>query len=168
MRVGIAGTGSMGATHAAAWSKTKATIAGFVSKDIPVAEKLAEQYAAVLYPDLQTMLAAVDVVDICTPTHLHCEMVLAAAAAGKDIICEKPLARTLEQGQQMIAACDGGRRETDGGARGALLPRICTGARRRSDRASLASRPSCALRAAPSSPRKRSTTGLLTARNPAA
>ncbi len=95
----------MGATHAAAWSKTEATIAGFVSKDIPAAEKLAAQYAAVLYPDLETMLAAVDVVDICTPTHLHCEMVLAAAAAGKDILCEKPLARTLEQGQRMIAAC---------------------------------------------------------------
>ena len=51
------------------------------------------------------MLDDVDVVDICTPTHLHHEMVLAAAAAGKHIICEKPLARTVEQGQEMIAAC---------------------------------------------------------------
>lgn len=106
MRVGIVGTGFMGVTHAAAWSATEATIAGFVSKDIPSAEKLADQYTAVLYPDLDRMLADVDVVDICTPTHLHCEMVLAAAAAGKDVVCEKPLARTVEQGQQMIAACE--------------------------------------------------------------
>jgi predicted dehydrogenase len=51
------------------------------------------------------LLAGVDVVDICTPTHLHYEMVLQAAAAGKDIICEKPLALTVQQGQAMIAAC---------------------------------------------------------------
>jgi predicted dehydrogenase len=51
------------------------------------------------------MLAEVDVVDICTPTHLHYEMTLKAAAAGKHIICEKPLARTLAQGQEMIAVC---------------------------------------------------------------
>jgi predicted dehydrogenase len=96
----------MGVTHAAAWSETEATIVGFVSKDLPSAKILAEQYEAVLYPDLETMLTDVDVVDICTPTHLHFEMVLAAAVAGKDVVCEKPLARTVEQGQQMIAACE--------------------------------------------------------------
>jgi predicted dehydrogenase len=105
MRIGIAGTGFMGATHAAAWGATGATIAGFISKDPPTADRLAEQYEAVIYPDLETMLADVDVVDICTPTHLHHEMVLAAAAAGKDIVCEKPLARTVAQAQEMIAAC---------------------------------------------------------------
>ena len=105
MRVGIVGTGAMGMTHAAAWSATEATIAGFVSKDLPTAEKLAQQYSAVIYPDLNAMLAAVDVVDVCTPTYLHREMVLAAAAAGKDVVCEKPLARTIAQGQEMIAAC---------------------------------------------------------------
>jgi predicted dehydrogenase len=46
------------------------------------------------------------VVDICAPTHLHYELVLKAAAAGKDIICEKPLARTITQAQEMIAACE--------------------------------------------------------------
>ncbi len=105
MRIGIAGTGFMGATHAAAWAATEATLAGFISKDPPTADRLAEQYEALIYPDLAAMLADVDVVDICTPTHLHQEMVLAAAAAGKDIICEKPLARTVAQGQEMIAAC---------------------------------------------------------------
>lgn len=106
MRVGIVGTGFMGVTHAAAWSATDATIAGFASKDIPSAKKLAEQYGGIIYPDLNAMLAEVDIVDICTPTHLHFEMVLAASAAGKDVVCEKPLARTVEQGQQMIAACN--------------------------------------------------------------
>jgi predicted dehydrogenase len=45
------------------------------------------------------------VVDICTPTHLHPAMVLQAAAAGKDIVCEKPLALDFEQARQMVAAC---------------------------------------------------------------
>lgn len=105
MKVGIVGTGFMGTTHTAGWVKTEATIAGFVSKSAASAKTLAEQYQTQVYPDFDSMLAEVDVVDICAPTHLHYEMVLQAAAAGKDIICEKPLARTVAQGQEMIAAC---------------------------------------------------------------
>jgi predicted dehydrogenase len=51
------------------------------------------------------MFPDVDVVDICSPTHLHREMVLKAAAAKKHIICEKPLARTLQQAQEIVTAC---------------------------------------------------------------
>jgi predicted dehydrogenase len=95
----------MGSTHAAAWAATDAEIVGFVTKDTVTGPRLAAQYQAKIYLDLPAMLADVDVVDICTPTHLHEEMVLTAAAAGKDILCEKPLARTLPQAQKMIAAC---------------------------------------------------------------
>ena len=48
------------------------------------------------------MLPDVDVVDICSPTHLHHEMALKAAAAGKHIVCEKPLARTTKQAQEIV------------------------------------------------------------------
>jgi predicted dehydrogenase len=106
MRVGIAGAGLMGATHAAAWATTGAAIAGFVAASSGEAERLAAQYGAVVYPSYGAMLDDVEIVDICTPTHLHHEMALAAAAAGRQIICEKPLARTVEQGQEMIAACE--------------------------------------------------------------
>jgi predicted dehydrogenase len=51
------------------------------------------------------MLPDVDVVDICTPTHLHLEMTLQAAAAGKHVVCEKPLARSSAQALEMIAVC---------------------------------------------------------------
>jgi predicted dehydrogenase len=51
------------------------------------------------------MLPEVDAVDICSPTHLHYEMALKAAAAGKHIICEKPLARTTRQAQEIVTAC---------------------------------------------------------------
>lgn len=105
MRVGIAGVGFMGSTHAAGWVETEATIAGFLAQPPAQAAALARQYGARVYPDYEAMLADVDVVDICTPTHLHYDMVLKAAAAGKQIICEKPLGRTLTQGREMVAAC---------------------------------------------------------------
>jgi predicted dehydrogenase len=66
---------------------------------------IATQYQVKIFSDFEAMLKEVDIVDICTPTHLHFEMVLRAAAAGKHIICEKPLALTVEQGQEMIAIC---------------------------------------------------------------
>ena len=40
------------------------------------------------------------------PNYLHRDVVVAAASAGKHIICEKPLARTLAEADEMIAACD--------------------------------------------------------------
>ena len=105
MRVGIVGAGAMGSTHAAAWVETDVCVAGFVAKPPESARALADQCASRVYPTLEAMLPDVDVVDICAPTHLHFEMTLQAAAAGKHVICEKPLARTVAQGQEMIAAC---------------------------------------------------------------
>ncbi len=106
MRVGIVGTGFMGRTHAAGWAATPAVIGGFVGKTAVSAAELAQQTNNRTYANFDEMLADVDAVDICAPTHLHHEMVLRAAAAGKHIVCEKPLARTLEQAQEMMAACE--------------------------------------------------------------
>jgi predicted dehydrogenase len=105
MKVGIVGTGFMGTTHAAGWAATPATIAGFVTQSPDGGANLIERVGGKIYPDFAAMLADVDVVDICAPTHLHHELVLQAAAAGKHIVCEKPLGRTVAQGQEMIAAC---------------------------------------------------------------
>jgi predicted dehydrogenase len=46
----------------------------------------------------------IDVVDICTPNNAHAEIAIAAAEAGKHIICEKPLARTVEEARAMAEA----------------------------------------------------------------
>jgi myo-inositol 2-dehydrogenase / D-chiro-inositol 1-dehydrogenase len=56
------------------------------------------------YRDLLA-LKDLDIVSLGLPNDLHCEVTLAAAAAGKHIICEKPLCKTLEEADQMIAAC---------------------------------------------------------------
>ena len=105
MKIGIAGVGFMGMTHAEAWRQTGAQIVGMVAETLQEAQPIADQYGANVYLDLTSMLPDIDVVDICTPTHLHYEMVMAAAAEGVDIICEKPLARTVEQAVQMVVAC---------------------------------------------------------------
>jgi len=105
MKVGIVGVGFMGSTHSAGWAETDAEIVGFVAETVQEAEGLAKQYNAKIYPDLASMLPKVDVVDICTPTHLHHPLALQAAAAGKDIVCEKPLARTSAHALEMLIAC---------------------------------------------------------------
>ncbi len=46
----------------------------------------------------------IDAVDICTPADLHLPIAAAAAAAGKAVLCEKPLARNLHEAQEMLAA----------------------------------------------------------------
>jgi predicted dehydrogenase len=54
----------------------------------------------------QTLLSdpAIDIVDICTPNDSHCEIAIAAARAGKAILCEKPLARTVAEARKMTGA----------------------------------------------------------------
>lgn len=47
----------------------------------------------------------IDAVDICTPTKFHSEIAVAAAKAGKHVLCEKPIALSLEEADRMIKAC---------------------------------------------------------------
>ena len=46
----------------------------------------------------------IDIVDICTPNDSHCEIAIAAAQAGKAILCEKPLARNIDEAEKMVCA----------------------------------------------------------------
>ena len=48
----------------------------------------------------------IDVIDICTPNNVHAEIAIAAAKAGKHIICEKPLALNGAQGEEMVKAVE--------------------------------------------------------------
>ncbi|WP_310376364.1 Gfo/Idh/MocA family protein [Catenuloplanes atrovinosus] len=51
----------------------------------------------------------IDLVDICTPGDSHAEIACAALAAGKHVLCEKPLANTVEEARAMVAAADAAR-----------------------------------------------------------
>ena len=105
MRVAIIGAGSMGWVHAAGWATTGATLAGIVAAHRDSAAKLAEAYGAAVYDSLDAVLPYADVVDVCVPTDLHRDFTLKAAAAHKHVMCEKPIARTVQDGQAMIGAC---------------------------------------------------------------
>jgi myo-inositol 2-dehydrogenase/D-chiro-inositol 1-dehydrogenase len=106
MRVGIVGAGSMGAAHAAGWSAAGARTVGFVSAGHASARLLADRYGTDAYESFGDLLTKVDVIDLCVPTDLHHPMALEAAAAGVHVVCEKPIALSVEAGREMIEACD--------------------------------------------------------------
>jgi predicted dehydrogenase len=106
MRVGIIGLGFMGSIHASAWQNTPAKVVGLVSQDPSANAKIASQTGATVYDSLEAMLPHVDVVDVCTPTHLHYEMVLEAISAHKHVVCEKPLARNLPEARAMVQSAE--------------------------------------------------------------
>ncbi len=73
-----------------------------------VAAKMARRYGVPqIFTDYEEMLDTVrpDAVSICTPTFLHPQHVIAAASRGIHVLCEKPMAPTIEDGERMIAAC---------------------------------------------------------------
>ncbi len=108
-RIGLVGTGTMGSVHAHAYSHMEdAKVVGIVDIDEVAGTELANRYGAVAYSSLEALLAAqeVDVIDVCVPTPWHREYVEKAATAKKHVICEKPLARTLEDAQAMMDACE--------------------------------------------------------------
>lgn len=104
----IVGCGFMGSKHAESWARLPdAQIVAVVDIRTERAQRLADLYGlGHYYTDYReaVVLPNVDVVSVCTPTFLHAEMAAFAAELGKQVISEKPLALTLEQGDQMIAA----------------------------------------------------------------
>ena len=103
LRVGVVGTGFIGETHVAAWA-AEGIHAVIHDVDTGRAAALADRHGARVAESLDELFGAVDVVDICTPTHLHAEVAIAAARAGRHVICEKPMARTLADAEAMLAA----------------------------------------------------------------
>lgn len=103
-RVGIIGTGFMGGVHAAAWQAMDVSLVAFLEHTTDSRVGELGQYDATIYTNLDDFLDAVDIVDICAPTHLHVQFALAAAAAGKPTICEKPLSLSVADGAGVIDA----------------------------------------------------------------
>jgi UDP-N-acetylglucosamine 3-dehydrogenase len=105
IRVGLAGTGSMGWVHASAFrSIPGVSVVGVVGRDPERTARVALLVGARPYSDLETMLATEkpDVLDCAFPAFLHRAVVEAGLARGCKIICEKPLALTVSDGQAMI------------------------------------------------------------------
>jgi predicted dehydrogenase len=104
--IGIVGAGLMGTWHAARLRQLPVALAGFFDPSPEMAAQAVAEHGGRAFDSLDALLDAADVVDVCSPTPYHKEPVLAAAAAGKHIICEKPLARHLQDAAEMVAACE--------------------------------------------------------------
>src|SRR5699024_2244172 len=72
------------------------------------AEAVAEQYGAKAYTDYAVLLKEEkpDVVSVCLPNYLHAPVSIAALEAGAHVLCEKPMATSLEEADQMIEAAE--------------------------------------------------------------
>jgi predicted dehydrogenase len=101
VRMAVIGTGGMGGVHARGMQANP-------DIDLERAETLARETGARATASMDEALAdpAVDAVLIALPTSLHRMATEAAAKAGKHVFCEKPIARTSEDGQAMVAACE--------------------------------------------------------------
>ncbi len=75
--------------------------------DLSAAEAAAAPWGATAHTDYRAVLARPDIqaVVVATPEYLHAEQVCAAAAAGKHVLCEKPIAPSLAEADRMIGAC---------------------------------------------------------------
>lgn len=102
LRVGVVGSGAMGAEHLAALARLGVPAALYSPSGR--GRELAGRFGAGFAGSLAELTDACAVVDICTPTDTHRAIAEIALAAGRDVICEKPLARTLKDAAAMVAA----------------------------------------------------------------
>jgi predicted dehydrogenase len=105
---GVIGAGLFGENHAVVYSRLPGVeLVAVCDQNEERAREVAERYGArSYYPDYESVLAdpEIEAVSIATPDFAHAEIALAAAQAGKHILCEKPLATTVEEAQAIVDA----------------------------------------------------------------
>jgi predicted dehydrogenase len=118
LRIGLIGTGLMGRAHANGYNRIhnffpeleyEPELIAVCSRNEEKVKAFAEQWNFQSYEtDWKKLIARddIDAVDICTPNDSHAEISIAAAEAGKMILCEKPLSRNIEEGQKMVDAAE--------------------------------------------------------------
>ncbi|MUK01263.1 gfo/Idh/MocA family oxidoreductase [Vibrio cholerae] len=115
LRVGMVGYAFMGAMHSHAWRTAprffdlplRPELAVLAGRDPSAVKAAADRFG---WRDTETDWRAlverddVDLIDICTPGDTHAEIAIAALEAGKHVLCEKPLANSVEEAERMAAA----------------------------------------------------------------
>jgi len=115
LRVGMVGYGFMGKAHAQAWRNAarffelplRPELTALCGRSATAVASAADTYGFASWEtDWQDLIARddIDVVDICTPGDTHATIAAAALDAGKHVLCEKPLANTVAQAREMVAA----------------------------------------------------------------
>lgn len=110
MRIGLVGYGAWGRMHVGAMARIpELSLVGVVcGSEASAHADTAELPRVTVYRDLDKLLAdkSIDLVDICSPNHLHAEAAVAAIEAGKHVLLEKPMATTLADAERVVAAAE--------------------------------------------------------------
>lgn len=108
IRVALAGAGGMGKVHYANYQHLPEYEVVAVCDSSEASVKTAEEWNLPRFTQISDMLNAVDadLVDICTPTFLHHDMVMESLSFGKNTITEKPIALSLKDAREMLDEAD--------------------------------------------------------------
>lgn len=104
----VVGAGDLGRVHMRAWKDAGARLIAVADPDNERAQKAKDDFGAEkTFTDYRQAILEkeVNAVSVCTPTCFHPEVTIFAANAGKNVLCEKPIALTLEKANEMIEAC---------------------------------------------------------------
>lgn len=104
-RVGIVGAGAIARVHARQWAKLPVDFTGCYDRHPDRAAAFCAEFGGTPFASYADLLASVDIVTVCTHTDSHKELVIAAAQAGVAVICEKPLARRLQDAEDIVETC---------------------------------------------------------------
>ena len=105
LKIGLVGVGFMGRMHSTVYRAIQnAKLIGIYDHNAERAATHADEFGVTAYGSFDDLLNYVDAVDICLPTHLHRELAVKALLAGKDVLCEKPMALTMDDARTMIEA----------------------------------------------------------------
>lgn len=107
-RIGVIGTGNIAHEHVAGYKAARAEVVALCDVDADVLARRQRQWDVPHgYTTFEELLAddTIDAVSICTPNSSHHPLTLAAAAAGKHVLVEKPISMQLHEAQEMIDAC---------------------------------------------------------------
>ncbi len=106
MRVAICGAGDLGSVHMATFGAIEGVTVVAASDTDPsrLARLAGSGVEAFLSSEEMIDTVAADVVSIATPTAFHARLAVRALESGRHVFCEKPMARTLAQGREMVAA----------------------------------------------------------------
>lgn len=108
IKVGIIGCGKIAQVrHIPEYTANPDTeVYGFYDLNLARAEELAKKYGGKAYASYEELLAdpEIEAVSVCVANHAHAEISIAALKAGKHVLCEKPMAITLEECEAMVAA----------------------------------------------------------------
>jgi predicted dehydrogenase len=104
LKVGVLGAGHLGKIHLRLLQQSeKYELVGFYDENQENAEKIAKEFGYKNFHTIATLIHAVDVIDIVTPTLSHYKCARVAIKSGKHIFIEKPISNTVEEAEEIIA-----------------------------------------------------------------